>query len=490
MFLIPEEQENNNSPLPQSNQEESSGGKTNPPETENTPAAQGPTEEPKTDSQEPVVEQSEQETPASDAEPGFQAPLQSPPPYQPDNNPNSYPPNPYYGYQPQPKKPGKPPLSTGSKVFIGCMIGLVVLVFLGTATFITWSFLGDSLDNTAGTDNTGTSESTDDNTALPSATLDDIIALEQTEGETLSTIEVAAKIKPSVVTITVYDLASVDPLGEGSGIIISEDGYIVTNAHVIEEGNRVMITTADEETYEASVYATSTTDDLAVLKIDAKGLTPAEFGDSDKLQIGQFVMTSGNPGGSQFAGSVTLGVVSGTKRVSSNSSYTTFIQTDAAINPGNSGGPLVNMSGQVVGINSAKIADVEYEGIGFAIPSTEAQAIINDLLQYKYVKGRVKIGITIQDIDPALTVANNLPTGVTVMAVNTDSDAAKAGLAQGDIITHINSKEVSTVDELIDSVRTHTAGDKIKLSVYRLRSGVVSRFDITINLSEDKGDLS
>ena len=181
------------------------------------------------------------------------------------------------------------------------------------------------------------------------------------------------------------------PAGEGSGIIFSEDGYIVTNAHVVDGATSLKAILSDGTTYEAELVGSDTLTDLAVLKIDATGLQAAEFGSSEDLRVADQVMAIGNPGGYQLNSSVTIGYVSALNRAISNSStgYTMeYIQTDAAINPGNSGGALVNQYGQVVGINSAKISATGYEGLGFAIPAETAQPVISDLIEYGYVKDR------------------------------------------------------------------------------------------------------
>ena len=208
------------------------------------------------------------------------------------------------------------------------------------------------------------------------------------------------------------------------------------------------------------------------MKIEADNLTPAEFGNSDQLQIGEQVIAIGNPGGLELAGSVTVGYVSALNRPISTSTGNTMdcIQTDAAINPGNSGGALVNTYGQVIGINSQKIAATEFEGIGFAISINEAQPIINDLIEHGYVTGRVKIGITMQIIDQMSAQMYGYQPGVGVVSVEANSPAAKAGLVPGDIITEIDGESVLSSEKLNQILEKHKPGDEITLTVFRQRS--------------------
>ena len=208
---------------------------------------------------------------------------------------------------------------------------------------------------------------------------------------TLTTAQINEKVAPSVVGIVQYQSNYFEPTGEGSGIILSEDGYIATNAHVIEDADTLEVVLSDGTTYKGTVVGYDSKTDLAVVKIDATGLTPAELGVSSELKVGEKAIAIGNPGGLTYAGSVSEGIISGLNRSlrASTDGYTmNFIQTDAAINPGNSGGALVNEFGQVVGINSQKISGDGYEGIGFAIPIDEALPILEDLMSYGRVTGR------------------------------------------------------------------------------------------------------
>lgn len=281
------------------------------------------------------------------------------------------------------------------------------------------------------------------------------------------------KVLPSTVGIVGYIQSQQSIFGgeqsQGSGIILSADGYIVTNAHVVSGATSIKVVLNDNSEYNATVVGSDEKTDLAVLKIDATGLTPAEFGNSDQMQIGEQVIAIGNPGGLELAGTLTVGYVSAVNRPITTTGGSTIdcIQTDAAINPGNSGGALVNSYGQVIGINSQKIAATEYEGIGFAISINEAQPIINDLIEYGYVRGRVVMGITMQIIDPTFAAIYGYQPGIGVVSVEQNSPAAKAGLVAGDIITAINGESITSQETLTSILEGHKPGDVIELTVYR-----------------------
>ncbi|MEG1869810.1 MAG: trypsin-like peptidase domain-containing protein, partial [Oscillospiraceae bacterium] len=228
--------------------------------------------------------------------------------------------------------------------------------------------------------------------------------------------------------------------------------------------------------------------DLAVVKVEAKDLPYAELGNSDELEIGEPVIAVGNPGGLVLAGSVTDGIVSALNRPIGTAGADTIncIQTNAAINPGNSGGALVNQYGQVVGINSSKIVYEGFEGLGFAISINEAQPIIQDLMEYGMVTGRVKIGVTIQEVDEYLARLNNIPTGIFVQSVDPNSDAAKQGVIPGDVITKVNGKDVKTLKEVRDIIDNFKADDVVTLTIYRSTTGYKAKeLEIDIKLMVD-----
>lgn len=275
---------------------------------------------------------------------------------------------------------------------------------------------------------------------------------------------------------------------EGSGIIYSEDGYIITNNHVIEEAvgsnsATVTITLNDGTEYEAEIIGRDETTDLALLKIDAKGLNAAKFGNSDELQVGELAVAIGNPLGSEFAGSVTAGYISALDRTLTIDSTTyKLIQTDAAINPGNSGGALVNAKGEIIGINSAKISSTGVEGLGFAIPINEALKIIEQLkITGKII--RPYIGIYGLDLDETTARRNNLVEGVYVYQVYTNTPAQKAGISRGDIIVGIDGKDVTTKQELNEIKNSKNIGDTVELKLYR--NGKYETIKVTLDSDEN-----
>ena len=251
------------------------------------------------------------------------------------------------------------------------------------------------------------------------------------------------------------------------GLFFTRDGTVIRLP--VNPEKLPMARDNDNSEYNATVVGSDEKTDLAVLKIDATGLTPAEFGNSDQMQIGEQVIAIGNPGGLELAGTLTVGYVSAVNRPITTTGGSTIdcIQTDAAINPGNSGGALVNSYGQVIGINSQKIAATEYEGIGFAISINEAQPIINDLIEYGYVRGRVVMGITMQIIDPTFAAIYGYQPGIGVVSVEQNSPAAKAGLVAGDIITAIDGESITSQETLTSILEGHKPGDVIELTVYR-----------------------
>lgn len=318
----------------------------------------------------------------------------------------------------------------------------------------------------------------------------------------MSDQDIAEKLIPSVVCIQNYqvteqygfmyanaeDSSNVTPAGEGSGIVYSADGYILTNAHVIADATSLKVILSDGTTYEATVVGSDTLTDLAVIKIDATGLTAATFGSSEDLRVADKVIAIGNPGGYEFNSSVTIGYVSALNRaiVNTSTGYTMeFIQTDAAINPGNSGGALVNQYGQVVGINSAKISATGYEGLGFAIPSDFAQSVISDLMQYGYVKDRAMLGISGQFIDSMTGRFYGLPQGEYIGTLNTDQ-AKASGLAVGDVITAIDGTELTSEAVLKTALTEKKPNETVSLTVYRPSSK--ETLTIELKLSEYAGE--
>lgn len=319
-------------------------------------------------------------------------------------------------------------------------------------------------------------------------------------------VAVANKVLPSVVGITVnYSVNSLFGQGEssatGSGIIISNDGYIVTNNHVIStesSSSYYQITEAtsitvklynDSTEYKAEVIGTDSYTDLAIIKIDAENLTAATLGNSENLKVGEFVMAIGNPLG--MDSTVTSGIVSALNREVEDDEGNTYtaIQTDAAINSGNSGGALVNSLGEVVGINSMKLAGSGVEGIGFAIPISSATNIINQLINNGNVI-RPFIGISGSDVSENISTRYNVPQGVYVEEILKDSSAEKSGLKVGDIITAINGNKIKTISELNKIKYTYNVGDKISLTITRESKEMNIELVLTEETEESKNSNS
>ena len=278
---------------------------------------------------------------------------------------------------------------------------------------------------------------------------------------------------------------------EGSGVITSSDGYIMTNAHVVDGATALKVVLSNGKSYEAKLIGSDTVTDLALIKIEATGLTAAEFGDSSNLKIGDEVVAIGNPGGSELVSSATFGNVSALNRTitDSDTGYTrSCIQTDAAINPGNSGGALVNMYGQVVGINSSKLTQVggtSAEGLGFAIPISTAQPVISSLKQYGYVKDRAVLGISGRMVDATTARIYGLSNTGFVIQKITNTELTKAGVAAGDMITKIDGTTVASSGTITSIVTKKKAGDTVKLSLVSLQTGQSK--EVTVKLMAQTG---
>lgn len=393
-----------------------------------------------------------------------------------DNNANNNNENYKWNYEDyrqhqQPRESARPKKNKGLRVFAMIMCGILCSGVVALAGYGVYSMV-----NTNITDPAISSPAENVPTAEPHLSLNDKPASAATttisEDGVLSITERANKVQPSVVGIVAYYQSQNIFTGnqsQGSGIIASQDGYIITNAHVVSGATALKVVLHDNTEYTATLIGEDTKTDLAVIKIEASGLIPAEFGNSDQMQVGEQVITVGNPGGLELAGSITVGYVSALNRPISNTAGGTIncIQTDAAINPGNSGGALVNEYGQVIGINSQKIAATEFEGIGFAISINDAQPIIDDLISFGYVKGRVKIGVTIQEIDEFSARMYGYTPGVGVVSVEANSSAAQNGLVAGDIITQVDGEDATTNEKLSAILEKHKPGDTITLTVFR-----------------------
>lgn len=298
-------------------------------------------------------------------------------------------------------------------------------------------------------------------------------------------VGVASKVRPSIVGIEVeYSVNSIfyrnksTATAAGSGIIISEDGYILTNNHIVNssstsyyyelgKANKVTVTLYNDSTrYDATIVGTDSQTDLAVIKIEKNGLKAAELGDSDAVQVGEFAMAIGNPLG--LTDSVTAGIVSAVNREVSDQDGNSYvaIQTDASINSGNSGGALVNSKGQVIGVNTLKLSGTGVEGVGFAIPINSTKEIYEQLIQYNKVK-RPYIGIGEYDLDEQTAEDNNLVVGIYIKTIEDFSAGEKAGLKIGDVIVEVDGTKVTKMDELNAIKNQKQIGDTLKLKVFR-----------------------
>ena len=321
---------------------------------------------------------------------------------------------------------------------------------------------------------------------------DNSITAASSSGSSLTTEQVADLVSPSVVVITTeqvvysqwswYGQNQVES-GAGSGVIISSDGYILTCAHVVDGASNITVTIGDKD-YTATLVGEDTTSDIAVIKIDANGLTPATVGDSDSLKVGQSVMAVGNPLG-ELGGTVTGGMISALNRsvtIQGSSSVNTMslIQMDASVSPGNSGGGLFNMNGELVGIVNAKSSSSDAEGLGFAIPINDAIKVAQELLENGYVTGRPYLGITYLAVTDAQT-ASQLGVnayGVYVVEVVKGGPAEKAGLQAGDRIVSVDGTEIASKDDLGTLMQKHAAGDTLSITI--ARDGQMQTVNVTL----------
>ena len=291
--------------------------------------------------------------------------------------------------------------------------------------------------------------------------------------------DVAGAVTPSVVVVTTEQIVTDNYFwggqqvlsGAGSGVILTTDGYIVTNYHVVEGAQQITVTLHDDSTYTATVVGSDQQSDIALLKIEADGLTPAVLGDSDNVQVGEVVIAVGNPMGT-LGGTVTDGIVSALNRdISVEGNEMTLMQTSAAISPGNSGGGLFNTNGELIGIVNAKYSDEDAEGLGFAIPINDAKAVVQDLLENGYVTGRPAFGITVitvSDVQTAMQYGVS-SLGVYVNSVDAGSGAEAAGMKAGDRIVSIGTQLVETTDDVTNALKGYNVGDVVEVQVDRGR---------------------
>ena len=274
----------------------------------------------------------------------------------------------------------------------------------------------------------------------------------------------------------------------GTGVVLSKDGYIVTNAHVVEGAIQITVLLTDNRSFEAVLVGADEVSDLAVLRIDANDLIPAQFGDSSTLQVGEAVVAIGDPLGIEFRGTMTDGIISAINRDMTLEGRTmTLIQTNAALNSGNSGGPLINRHGLIVGINTMKISafvdKAGVEGLGFAIPSATVKEIVSQLIENGYVSGRPSLGLSCESLSMFYRYYYGLPEGMYVTEVTPGGPAAKLGITAGDIIIQLDGVQTTSMEALNSALYAHEAGDKLEIIIYR--GG--KKYSSTITLGEDRG---
>ncbi|MFR3787761.1 MAG: S1C family serine protease [Agathobaculum desmolans] len=378
----------------------------------------------------------------------------------------------------QPGGAGKPPKKKGhgKAVVIGlCGVGAACLLFAGGALLGTFAFSG------------GADPAADGSAAgpLPTVQIADTPKLDPDNYDVVNGLageEIYKKVSPSIVSVIAE---TPNGTGTGSGVIMTADGYVITNNHVVEGAAQVTVQLSEGDQLAAEVIGTDEQTDLAVLKVTPEGeLAAAEFGDSDALQPGEYAYALGSPGGVQFANTITGGRISAINRdVTINDRVMTLIQTDASINPGNSGGALINKYGQVVGITSAKLSGNAFsaasiEGMGFAIPINTAKEIVDELIANGYVTGRPSIGISGYDVESA----DGSIAGMQVDSIDSRAKAADEGLQVGDVIVAVDGTPTPTMNDVNEVKEDKKAGDKITLTVYRLASG--KRLNVTITLMD------
>ncbi|MEF2918925.1 MAG: trypsin-like peptidase domain-containing protein [Acutalibacteraceae bacterium] len=401
----------------------------------------------------------------------------------------------------KPQKPKKPKTPLSIKVLLGIIVAMIV------GFSVTLFFWVDNLDDNGNSlswdsflyqapTESATTKKYDDEISYKYADPNGPeIKLKDNKTKDGSAEKAYEKLSDSVVSIAVYDKGETpdtnEPTSEGTGIIISDEGHIVTNSHVVFDDldSNVWIITKDDEKYSAVVVGVDETTDLAVLLCQEDvEWDVAEFADSKQLKVGQEVVAIGSPGGIGYSSSITRGVVSALERQVSGNSVA-YIQTDTAMNPGNSGGPLANLNGQVVGINTIKIVDTEYEGMGFAIPSVTIKKVVNQLIKNGYVSNRVKMGIMATEISSAFAKAYDMDMGIAIESISVESPLNDTKVKENDIITKIDGKKVSNFVELYEVLDEYEPGDEVTLTICRYDEKNPSdneTFKVEIELIGDK----
>ena len=397
---------------------------------------------------------------------------------------------PVYPAQPQQAQPPKP---KKKKKFNGGRVARsAVALVLAAAMGFAGGFVGAKYGGSGKVVIQQAAPSAASDSSTGSSGADSTITAASSSGSSLTTEQVADMVSPSVVVITTeqvvysqwswYGQSQVES-GAGSGVIISSDRYILTCAHVVDGASSITVT-IDDKDYTATLVGEDTTSDVAVIKIDATGLTPATVGDSDNLKVGQSVMAVGNPLG-ELGGTVTGGMISALNRSvtiqgTSSTNTMSLIQMDASVSPGNSGGGLFNMNGELIGIVNAKSSSSDAEGLGFAIPINDAIKVAQELLENGYVTGRPYLGITYLGVEDAQTAAQLGVNayGVYVVEVVKGGPAERAGLQSGDRIVSIDGTEIASKDDLGTLMQKHAAGDTLNITI--ARNGQMQTVSVTL----------
>lgn len=384
-------------------------------------------------------------------------------------------------YQPQtqpPEKREKKPRRSGKSPWKAVIAAVLVVALVASGCLITASGVNRKWEQKTSQITQQLGRQIDDlQKQIDSAPSGTSGALPAADGSAMTPAQLYQSNVDSVVAIsctmqtTAYG-QSVEGTSSGSGFILTEDGYVVTNYHVVQNASNITVTTHSGDEYDATVKGYDATNDVAVLKVEAEGLSAATIGSSGNLSIGDMVVAIGNPLG-RLAATETVGYVSGINReVTTDNTVISMLQTDAAINPGNSGGPLFNMYGEVIGITTAKYSGTtnsgaSIEGIGFAIPIDDVMGIISDLIDYGYVTGAY-MGITVKDNDKEAAAQFGLPTdGAYVVDVTPGSSADKAGIQSKDLITAVDDHKIATRTDLTRALRNYKAGDTAQITVVR-----------------------
>ncbi len=394
----------------------------------------------------------------------------------------------YYDQQP----PQRTPVFSKKRVRIGIIILVALLLLIAFVTAIavlidqarglsTGGYVPSITMPSQGEDFRADSETTAEPTPIPTveqAALGDgtqLTLVEEPQGDALSFQEIYQQNINSIVSV---QSATSMGVSSGTGVIFSEDGYIITNAHVIDSAYEVEILLYDGDSYPALLVGSDSDSDLAVLKIDAKNLTPAIFGNSDDLAVGDVALAIGNPLGNELIGTMTSGIISAINRdVSVDGNTMVLLQTTAALNSGNSGGALINDQGQVIGITNMKMMSdyATIEGLGFAIPSVTVKAVVDDLIAYGHRVNQPTIGIVVNSYPVILEDGS---TGLTVIEVEAVSDALTQGLTPGDIIVEINGQSITSMD-VVTAIKTDlNVGDTLTCKIWREDEYITIAFDL------------